>query len=287
MHVYVILLIQRKKGNVAMNILVCIKQVPETNQVEVDSVTGVLKRSGVLSKMNPYDLYALETALQLRQVYGGSVSVISMGPNQAQQVIREAFAMGADSGILLTDRRFGGADVLATSYTLSQGIRQSGPFDLIICGKQTTDGDTAQVGPEIAEYLNIVSLANVTAIVAVDKDNIVVRADMGEEVIEARLCLPCLISVEKDIYQPRLPSFVRKMDTKDKPITFLSLDDMDDRDESHYGLTGSPTQVQRIFPPESHVHQEILHGGGQELADRLYAILGERRLLRLKKGGME
>ena len=134
-----------------MNILVCIKQVPASSKVEVDPQTGVLKRAGVESKMNPYDLYALETALRLREEHGGSVTVLSMGPPQAQAVIREAFAMGADAGVLLSDRRFGGADVLATSYTLAQGVRRAGRFDLLICGKQTTDGDTAQVGPEIAE----------------------------------------------------------------------------------------------------------------------------------------
>ena len=136
-----------------MKILVCIKQVPESNKVEVDPVTGVLKRDGAASKMNPYDLYALETAFRIREEVGGSVHVISMGPPQAQQVIREAFAMGADGGTLLSDRKFGGADVLATSYTLAQGIKSCGDFDLILCGKQTTDGDTAQVGPEISEWL--------------------------------------------------------------------------------------------------------------------------------------
>ena len=120
-----------------MEILVCIKQVPESNKVEVDPVTGVLNRSSAASKMNPYDLYALETALRLRQELGGRVSVMTMGPAQAEAVIREAYAMGADEGWLITDRRFGGADVLATSYTLSQGIRRAGPFDLILCGKQT------------------------------------------------------------------------------------------------------------------------------------------------------
>ena len=180
----------------SVEILVCIKQVPETNQVEVDPKTGVLKRGGIASKMNPYDLYALETALRLRASYGGSVSVISMGPPQALGIIREAFAMGADRGMLLTDRRFGGADVLATSYTLSQGIAKAGTFDLILCGKQTTDGDTAQVGPEIAEYLNIPSLANVTAILTADDEAITVHADMGGDVEEARVLFPCLLSVE-------------------------------------------------------------------------------------------
>jgi electron transfer flavoprotein beta subunit len=177
--------------------------------------------------------------------------------------------------------------VLATSYTLSQGIKKAGPFDVILCGKQTTDGDTAQVGPEIAEYLDIPSLANVTAILSVEENTIVVKADMGGDVEEARVLFPCLLSVEKDIFQPRLPSFVRKMDTKDKPITLLGLNDMDDRDETHYGLTGSPTQVQRIFPPESHVHQEILWGSGQELADRLYDILGKQKILPQRKGGSD
>lgn len=262
-----------------MDIIVCIKQVPETNKVEVDPVTGVLKRDGAASKMNPYDLYAIETALRLKEVHGGKITVISMGPNQALSVIKEAFSMGADEGMLLSDRKFGGADVLATSYTLSQGIRRAGHFDLIICGKQTTDGDTAQVGPEISEYLNIPSLANVNRIVESDGESMVVEMDMGQDVEVARLPFPCLISVEKDIYQPRLPSYVKKKAMADKVIPIYSLKDMEDREESHYGLTGSPTQVQRIFPPESHVHQEIWQGAGDELAAKLSNKLQELKLL--------
>lgn len=138
-----------------MNIFVCIKQVPSTNKVEVDEKTGVLKRDGVASKMNPYDLYALETALRLKEKHGGKITVGTMGPPQAQAVVREAYMMGADEGYVFSDRRLGGADVLATSYTLSQAIRSVGDFDLILCGRQTTDGDTAQVGPAIAEHLGI------------------------------------------------------------------------------------------------------------------------------------
>lgn len=268
-----------------MEILVCIKQVPETNKVEVDPVTGVLKRGGVASKMNPYDLYALETALRLKEDHGGSITVISMGPPQAQQVIREAYAMGADRGFLLTDRKFGGADVLATSYTLSQGIRKAGEFDLILCGKQTTDGDTAQVGPEISEYLNIPSVANVRRILAMEEKAVVVEMDMGDDVEVTRVFFPCLLSVEKDIFQPRLPSFVRKMKSKDTPITLLSLADMADQEEKHYGLTGSPTQVQRIFPPESHVHQEIWQGNGDELSARLYDTLVQAKFVESREGG--
>ena len=133
-----------------MEILVCIKQVPGSNKVEVDPVTGVLKRNGADSKMNPYDLYALECGMKLKEQYGGRVSVITMGPPPAATIIREAFAMGADEGALVSDRAFGGADVLATSYTLAQGIKKMGNFDVIICGLQTTDGDTAFVIPIVA-----------------------------------------------------------------------------------------------------------------------------------------
>ena len=144
-----------------MKILVCIKQVPGTSNVEVDEKTGVLKRDGVESKMNPFDLYAIEQALCLREEYGGKVDVITMGPPQAKSVLLEAVYMGADNGGLISDRKFAGADVVATSYTLSQGIRKMGEYDLILCGKQTTDGDTAQVGPETAEFLGMDHMANV------------------------------------------------------------------------------------------------------------------------------
>ena len=150
-----------------MNILVCIKQVPGTSQVEIDEKTGVLKRDGVESKMNPFDLYALETALRLKQQYGATITVLTMGPPQAEMVIREAFMMGADHGFVLSDRRFGGADVLATSYTLSQGVRIAGDVDLVICGKQTTDGDTAQVGAELADGLKDLMARNPDKIDAV------------------------------------------------------------------------------------------------------------------------
>lgn len=261
-----------------MEILVCIKQVPESNKVEVDPVTGVLNRSSAASKMNPYDLYALETALRLRQELGGRVSVMTMGPAQAEAVIREAYAMGADEGWLITDRRFGGADVLATSYTLSQGIRRAGPFDLILCGKQTTDGDTAQVGSEISEALSLPAVAGVLRILSAEAEAITVEMDLTDKVETVRVSLPCLLSVEKDIAQPRLPSYVRKQAMKDAPIHRLTLADMEDTDPTHYGLSGSPTQVQRIFPPESNHKQEKWTGTGPELAGRLFGLLKEQKL---------
>jgi electron transfer flavoprotein beta subunit len=262
-----------------MNILVCIKQVPETNRVEVDPVTGVLKREGIDCKMNPYDLYALETALRLKEKYGGHVSVMTMGPAQAKDIIKEAYSMGADEGILISDRKFAGADVLATSYTLSQGITKVGGFDLILCGKQTTDGDTAQVGPEIAEWLNIPSVANVTKIIDVMSDSITVEMDLSNIIEVASILFPCLICVDKDIFEPRLPSFVKKMQTKDKEIKVLTLNDLDDNDESKYGLNGSPTQVMRIFPPDTANNRELWRGDSDGLANKIAQTLKERKFI--------
>lgn len=260
-----------------MNILVCIKQVPETNKVEVDPVTGVLKRNGVDSKMNPYDLYAIETALRVREKTGGTITVITMGPPQAAGVIREAFAMGADEGVLISDRKFSGADVLATSYTLAQGIKKTGDFELILCGKQTTDGDTAQVGPEVSEWLNIPSVSNVCKIIDIEENSISVEMDMTDDIEIAKVEYPCLLAVDKDIFMPRLPSYTRKINTKDKQITVMSLDDMEDKDEKHYGLNGSPTQVQRIFPPSVNAHREMWAGSNSELTTQLLNKLKEMK----------
>ncbi len=262
-----------------MKILVCIKQVPGTTDVEVDEKTGVLKRDGVDSKMNPYDLYALETALRLKEDHSGEVSVLSMGPPQAVEIIKEAYMMGADRGALLTDRKFAGADVLATSYTLSQGINKLGKPDLIICGKMTTDGDTAQVGPEIAEFLDIPHVANVKSIIEVKEDSIVLEMDMPYTVEIVDVKYPCLITVDKGIYQPRLPSFRRKIATKEKEIPFYSLKDLNDQDEKKYGLNGSPTQVKRIFPPEANTDHETWKGDGVELSNRLFHKLKELKFV--------
>ena len=238
-----------------MRIFVCIKQVPATNKVQVDEKTGVLKRAGVQSKMNPYDLYALETALRLREAHGGTVTVGTMGPPQAQAIIREAYMMGADEGYVFSDRRLGGADVLATSYTLSQAIRSVGDFDLILCGRQTTDGDTAQVGPAIAEHLGIPHAAWVSKL-TVSGDGVDAEQQLQDVVETVHIPFPCLITVEQDIYMPRLPSL------KTARQAFL------DTDENHYGLSGSPTQVERIFPPENDAEHEVWTGG--DCAERLH-----------------
>ncbi len=262
-----------------MEIIVCIKQVPETTKVQVDPKTGVLIRDGIDTKMNPYDLFALETALRLKEDYGGRVKTITMGPPQAEEIIKESFMMGADEGMIISDRKFAGADVLATAYTLSQGIRKFGDFDLIITGKQTTDGDTAQVGPEIAEYLNIPHIANVLRIMKVGEKDITVEMDMPETIEIAKVKFPCLISVEKDIFEPRLPSYKRKIATQKREIKMICLNDMEDKNEKRYGLTGSPTQVERIFPPDENLDKEIWEGSGEELAEKITDKLKELKFI--------
>ncbi len=262
-----------------MEILVCIKQVPGSNKVEVDPVTGVLKRSGADAKMNPYDLFALETGLKLKEQYGGTLSVITMGPPQAKRVLQEAFAMGADRGAIISDRKFGGADVLATSHTIAQGIRRFGSFDIIICGLQTTDGDTAQVGPELSEQLDIPCVSNVRSIDGVENGSIIADMEMSEDIEKVKISFPCLITVQKDIYEPRLPSYKLGKATANREIDTYSLADMDDKDEKHYGLNGSPTQVQRIFPPVSDKVQEIWKGDSEELADRIYELIRKQKFI--------
>ena len=262
-----------------MEIIVCIKQVPETRNVEVDEKTGVLRRDGVDSIMNPFDLYALETALRLKEAHGGQVSVISMGPPQAESVIREAFMMGADQGFLLSDRAFAGADTLATAYTLAEGIKKIGNFDLIVCGLQTTDGDTAQVGPGIGELLAIPHESNVMKVNSASHDSVEVLSDLGTTIQTKRIEFPCLITVTKTVGEPRLLSYRRKLAVKSKPITIWSAEDLTDGKEGLFGLQGSPTQVERIFPPEISREREMWEGSSVELSKKLVEKLQELRLV--------
>ena len=262
-----------------MKILVCIKQVPGTTQVEIDETTGTLKRDGVPAKMNPFDLYALETALRIKAETGAEVTAMTMGPPQCERVVREAFMMGADRGVILSDRAFGGADVLMTSFTLAQGVKKTGPYDLVICGKQTTDGDTAQVGAEMAEWLGVPHVANVRSIDRLEDCAVCATVDQPDSEIAVRVPYPCLITVEKGIYEPRLPSYRLKCATEGREILWLALGDLDDSDPKHYGLNGSPTQVKRIFPPESHVEHVMLEGDDPAKAAALADLLEKRKFL--------
>ena len=262
-----------------MKILVCVKQVPGSNNVEVDPVTGVLKRNGIQSKINPYDLYAIEMALCLAQKHGGSVTTITMGPPQAKAVIEETICMGAESGTVLTDRKFAGADVLATAYTLSQGIRKCGEFDIIFCGKQTTDGDTAQVGAEVAEHLEIPNLSNVLSIDEIKDGKVFLTASLDEKIVKQSVKLPCLISVEGDINSPRLPSYKIKKNLSEDKVNFLTFADFDDQNPNHYGLTGSATQVERIFPPESTTQKVSVEGTAHQQATTLVEMLRKTKMI--------
>lgn len=262
-----------------MRIAICIKQVPGTTAVEVDPVTGTLKRDGVESKLNPCDLYALETALRLKESCGAHLTTVTMGPPQAQSILKEAFMMGVDDAILVSDRKFGGSDVLSTSYTLSQALKVSGPFDLVICGRQTTDGDTAQVGSELAELMGIPHAANVVAVACDSEKSITAAAIFPGSRMEFKMALPALIAVDESIAEPRLPSYKLKLATADREIKVLSLKDFPDSDESRYGQAGSPTRVVRVFPPEHNTTQERWEGSGKENALRLADFLEQGKFL--------
>lgn len=262
-----------------MKILVCVKQVPGSSNVEVDPVTGVLKRSGIQGKINPYDLYGIECALVLSEKYGGEVRSITMGPPQAKAVIAETVCMGASGGTVLTDRKFAGADVLATAYTLSQGVRKCGDFDLIICGKQTTDGDTAQVGAELSEYLGIPNVSNVLSVDDVSDGKVYVTAGLDGKNVKMSVKMPCLISVDGDINTPRLPSYKTKKALCEDAVSFLTFDDFDDKDPSHYGLSGSATQVERIFPPSKNSEKVDVTGNSDEQADKLFELIRRKKLI--------
>ena len=262
-----------------MRIIVCIKQVPGTTQVEIDEKTGVLKRSANANKMNPYDLYAIETALQLKEKFGAETTALTMGPPYGEAVLREAMMLGIEDGVLITDRAFGGADCLATSYTLSQAIRSIGIPDLVLCGKQTTDGDTAQVGAELSEALGLPCLTNVLAIGNYADHKLTVKTDLGFVTQTVEITLPCLMTVDKDIFEPRLPSYKRKLATKDRPIRVLTFKDMPDQDPAHYGLNGSPTRVMRVFPPTHETYNEIWEGAAEDSASKLADLLITKKLI--------
>ena len=262
-----------------MKIIVCIKQVPASSQVEIDPDTGVLIRDGNNTKLNPYDLYALETALRFKEEKNASVTAITMGPPSAAKALEEALWMGCDDGVLITDRKFAGADVVATAYTLSGGIIKQGYFDLIICGKQTTDGDTAQVGPEIAEYLKIPHIAYVDKVIEIKDKSVIVSVSMDKTTETWEIDFPCLITVEKGIFTPRLPSYKRSLLFKDYKIQQITFKDMDDQEEANYGLKGSPTQVERMFPPEKNTDKELWSGTSVELSQKMISKMKDKKLL--------
>lgn len=260
-----------------MKIVVCIKLVPAVTDVKIDPETGTLIRDGLESEVNPFDMYAIEEAIRLKEKHGGQVIAISMGPPQAEYALREALALGCDEAILLTDKKFAGADTLATSYTLSAAIRKIEMFDLIICGHKTTDGDTGQVGPGLAEWLNIPHVSYVRKILQVTDDTIIVERSMDSFYEEIETPQPCLITVTKEINVPRLPSFRRKIQARRMAIRIWSSEDLNG--EGLFGLEDSPTRVIRVFHPPPRSGGEMLHGNPRRQVEQLISKLKERKIL--------
>jgi len=260
-----------------MRIIVCIKQVPDTAEVRINPETNTLIRDGVPSIINPYDTHAIEAGLQIREKAGGRVTVLTMGPPQAVEALKEAISMGADEGVLLTDRAFAGSDTWATAYTLAKAIEYIGA-DVILCGKQAIDGDTAQVGPEVAEFLDIPHVAYIRKIDDVTDSRIVVQRlmDDGYDVVESSL--PVLLTVVRELNSPRLPSLKGKMAAKKAVIKKLTAADIRAEEES-LGLKGSPTQVRNIFAPEVRKDRKMFEGTAEDQVDSLIKELAGLKCL--------
>ena len=261
-----------------MKSIVCLKQVPDTTDVRINPETNTLIREGVESIINPFDLYAIEEAVRIKEKHSGEVTVISMGPPQVESALREAISLGADRAVHLCDRAFAGADTWATSYALARGIRKIGDYDLVICGKQAIDGDTAQVGPGIAVGLDIPQLTYIKKIEEISEGKIRVQRmiEEGYQVLEGDL--PCLLTVVKEINEPRLPSLKGKMKAKKAEITTWTAEDIE-AELNLIGLNGSPTQVVKIFSPPVREGGEILQGDPEEIAGRLVSALEKNKII--------
>ncbi len=261
-----------------MRIVVCIKQVPNTTDVKINPETNTLIREGVESIINPFDMYAIEEALRIKEKLNAEVIVLTMGPPQAEEALREAISLGVDEGILLTDRSFAGSDTLATSYTLARGIRSIGEVDFIISGKQAIDGDTAQVGPGIAEMLGISCITYVGKIEEINEKYVKAYRTMedGYNVIEAPL--PCLITVLKEINEPRLPSLRGKMRARKEEIKKLTASDIA-CELDNIGQMGSPTVVEKIFAPPKREKGVIFKGESQDVVRKLVSTLKEKAII--------
>lgn len=255
-----------------MKIIVCIKQVPDAKDVRLDPKTNTLSRDGVESIINPFDRHALEEAVQLKDQLGGTVTVLTMGPPQAEQILREAVSCGADEAVLVSDRAFAGADTLATTYTISLAIEKIGGADLVLCGKQAIDGDTAQVGPGLAVRMGIPYVTCVRKINEANEQSFIVERLMDDGYDEVEVELPALFTVVKEINEPRVPSLKGKIKAKKVAITTLTGEDIG-ADANQLGLAGSPTQVVRVFAPEFSGEKTMISGNVDEQVKQLVDIL--------------
>ena len=267
-----------------MNICVCIKQVPDTNRIKIDPVTNTLVRKGVPSIINPFDTFAVEMAAKLKEQHGGKAVVLSMGPQQAAQALRVCLSVGADEAYLASDRAFGGSDTLATGYILAGAIRKIEElegirFDLIFCGKQAIDGDTAQVGPQIAEQLGMAQVTYAMD-VAGNRDYAVVKreVDTGYDIV--RVQTPAVITVVHTEQMPRYATYHTRCEAKKKEIHILSAAELDSLDPDKCGLKGSPTKVVNTYTPSVQKLGIRIEGEtAEELAEKLVAVMDEKRLL--------
>jgi len=262
-----------------MNIVVCIKQVPDTTEIKIDPVKNTLIRTGVPSIMNPFDKNALEQALRVKEKNGGTVTVISMGPDQAKTVLREALAMGADKAYLVTDRAFGGSDTYATSYILSQVIKKIGPFDVILGGIQAIDGDTGQTASSIAEHLGLNRVSYVLDMEKKD-DKVIIKRKVEEGVVVLEAKLPVLVTSLKESNKPRYRTIKGVIDALKADIPEIRFADLPGIDETKIGLKGSPTRVKATFTPKRNATGEVMEAvNPQETAKSLIGKLVEAKLL--------
>lgn len=257
-----------------MRFIVCIKQVPNTTEIKIDPKTNTLVREGVESILNPFDAYAVEEAVRLKEAHGGTVVAISMGPNQVESTLREAVSLGVDEIILLSDRKFAGADTWATSYTLAAAIKRLGGYNLILTGQQAIDGDTAQVGPGIAAHLDIPQTCFVRKVESLEKCHVRVQRLMEDGFDTVEMQTPALISVVKEINTPRLPSLRGKKNAKSVEMIVWNAEDLG-LDEKSIGLNGSPTQVVNIFSPKHDKQVEIFEGDSDQAAELIIRRLDQ------------
>ena len=261
-----------------MNIVICLKQVPGTTEVKIDPETNTLVREGIKNIVNPFDAYALEEGVRLKERYGGRVTAITMGPRQAEEMLREAISSGADEAVLISDTAFAGSDTLATSYTLAAAVNKIKDYDLIICGRQTLDGDTGQVGPELAEMLGIPFAAYVSKVEEIENGHMQVErmVEDGHEIVE--MPLPGVMTVVKEINVPRLPSLRGLARAKSAAIPTWTAEDLG-IDKNRAGLPGSATRVIRVFFPQRVHRGEMLQGDPQIQVGSLIDKLKESRLV--------
>lgn len=255
-----------------MNIIVCIKQVPNTTDVKIDPVTNTLIRDGVESVINPFDTYAIDEGVRIKERFGGKVTVITMGPPKAENALKEAISLGCDDAVLVSDRKFAGSDTWATSYTLSCAIKKLGAFDVILCGKQASDGDTAQVGPGISTHLDVPQVTYVKKIedISGNKARVERMTEEGYDIVETPM--PCLFTVVKEINTPRLPSLKGMMKAKGANIVKWTAEDIG-CDSKNIGLEGSPTRVVKIFTPPPRKGGQMLTGDTAEVTAKVAELL--------------